>query len=280
MPEQSSHAAWTRRPAARRSNRGRKLEKGASAEERRLERELRLALAQDGFVLHYQPRVALASGAITGGEAMIRWPHRRRGTIAPSLFLPVAERSLLGAEISGWALRTACFEAAAWPDGASVTVNVSPRHLASGAVLGHVAEALESSGLSAERLELDIPELALLDTGTELLLALAALRDAGVGVACDNFGAAHGSVEVLRRLPLTALKLDRALIRGLPGDPEDAALVRALIQGGHALGCKLVACGLETAAQRGFLADAGCDEAHGHLFSPPLPAAALAAQLG
>lgn len=278
MPDQSSDAAPDRRPAARASRHREQGEKGASAEERRLQRELRQALSQHGFALHYQPQIALAAGATTGGEALIRWPHRR-GMIAPSLFLPVAERSALGAEIGGWVVRNACIQAARWPEGAGVAVNVSPRHLASGALLGHVAEALESSGLSAERLELDIPEFALLKNGTELLLALAALRDVGVGIACDNFGAAHGSIAMLRRLPLTAIKLDRALIRALPGDPADAAIVRALIQGGHALGLKLVACGLETAAQRAFLTEAGCDEAYGNLFSPPLSAEAIAARL-
>ena len=279
MPDQSSHAEQNEGPGARRSPQG-GGHKGDSAEQRRLERELRLALAQHGFCLHYQPQIALPSGATTGGEALIRWPHRRRGMISPSLFLPVAERSALGTEIGRWVLRTACADAADWPEGAIVGANVSPRHLASGALLSDVAEALEQSGLAAERLDLDIPESALLGLDTDLLLTLAALRDAGVGIACDNFGASHGSVEVLRRLPLTALKLDRTLIRALPGDPDDAAIVRLLIQGGHALGLKLVACGLETAAQRAFLAEAGCDEAHGHLFSPPLTTAALAARLG
>lgn len=273
MPGQSSDVVQD--PATS----GAATRKGESAEERQLQRELRLALSENGLVLQYQPQIALASGALTGGEALIRWPHRRRGLIAPSLFLPVAERSSLAADIGGWVLHTACIEAAGWPEAATVAVNVSPRHLAGGALLGHVAEALESSGLAAERLELDIPELACLELGTELLLALAALRDLGVGVACDNFGAGHGSIEVLRRLPLSAVKLDRALIRGLPADPEDAAIVRALIQSGHALGCKLTACGVETAAQRAFLAEAGCDEAHGHLFSPPLAPKALAARL-
>ncbi|MBV9756720.1 MAG: EAL domain-containing protein [Alphaproteobacteria bacterium] len=279
MPQQSSHAARNRRPVARQSHRRRGAERVESADERRLERELRLALAHNGFVLHYLPQVALASGATTGGEALLRWWHRRRGMIAPSLFLPVAERSGLGVEIGGWVLRTACVEAAGWPQPATLAVNVSPRHLASGALLTHVGEALESSGLPADRLELDIPESVLLEVGAELLLALAALRDVGVGVACDGFGAGHGSIEVLRRLPLTTIKLDRSLIRALPADPEDAAIVRALIQGGHAFGCKLVAGGIETLAQRQFLAEAGCDEAHGHLFGPPLAGRGFAARL-
>ena len=101
-----------------------------SMERRRLEQELRHTLSQDGFVLHYQPQIALASGAIAGGEALLRWPHRKRGMVAPGLFLPIAERSALGSHIGGWVLRTACVEAATWPDSAVVAVNVSPRHLA------------------------------------------------------------------------------------------------------------------------------------------------------
>ena len=250
-----------------------------ATERRRLEQELRHTLSLDGFVLLYQPRIALASGAIVGGEALIQWPHRRRGVVAPGLFLPVAERSALGSHIGGWVLRTACVEAATWPAPATVAVNVSRRHLGDGSVLGHVAEALRVSGLVAERLELEIPEPALLDVDLDVLLMLAALRDLGIGIAFDDFGAGYASLGVLRQLPLTAVKLDRALIRSVPANREDAAIVGALVESGHALGLRVAAAGVEAEVQRDFLRDLGCDEGQGHLFSQVLTSEALCARL-
>jgi len=251
---------------------------GGVMERRRLEQELRHMLSLDGFVLHYQPRIVLASGAITGGEALIRWPHRKRGMVAPGLFLPVAERSALGSHIGGWVLRTACVEAATWPATATVAVNVSPRHLGAGSLLEHVAEALQVSSLAAERLELEIPEPALLDVDLDGLLTLAALRDLGIGIAFDNFGAGYASLGVLRQLPLTAVKLDQALIRSVAANREDAAIVGALAQIGHALGLKVIAAGIEAEVQRDFLRDLGCDEGQGHLFSQALTSKALYAR--
>jgi EAL domain-containing protein (putative c-di-GMP-specific phosphodiesterase class I) len=252
---------------------------GEAMERRRLEQELRHTLSLDGFVLHYQPLIVLATGAVTGGEALIRWPHRKRGMVAPGLFMPVAERSALGSHIGGWVLRTACIEAATWPVTATIAVNVSPRHLGDGSLLGHVAEALQLSGLPAERLELEIPEPALLDADLDVLLTLAALRDLGIGIAFDNFGAGYASFGVLRQLPLTAVKLDRAFIRSAPADREDAAIVRAIVEAGHALGLKVAAAGIEAASQRDFLRDLGCHEGQGHLFSQALPSQALRARL-
>lgn len=252
----------------------------ATLERRRLEQELRHALSQDGFVLNYQPSVQLASGTTVGGEALLRWPHRRRGLVAPGLFLPVAERSALATHIGGWVLRAACVEAATWPAKATVTVNVSPRHLADGALLEHLAEALHVSGLDSERLELDLPEPALLEAPEEVLLTLAALRDLGVAIAVDNFGSGYASLGVLRRLPLTAIKLDRSLIRTLPDDSDDAAIVRAVAESAHGLGLEVAAGGIETAAQRDFLAQVGCDQGQGHLFSQALSSADLRARLG
>lgn len=252
---------------------------GDAVERRRLEQELRHALSLDGFVLHYQPRIALASGAIGGGEALIRWPHRKRGVVAPGLFLPVAERSALGSHIGSWVLRTACLEAATWATTATVAVNVSPRHLGDRTLLEHVAAALQVSGLAAERLELEIPEPALLDMDLDVLLALAALRDLGIGIAFDNFGAGYASLGALRQLPLTAVKLDQTLIRSVPANREDAAVVEALVETGHALGLKVAAAGVEAEVQLGFLRELGCDEGQGHLFSQALTSEALRARL-
>lgn len=241
-------------------------------EQRRLRRDLVDATGRFAFVLHFQPRVSLGSGRPTGAEALIRWPHRRRGTVSPREFIPLAEATGLAVPIGGWVLETACAEAVTWPDTAVLSVNVSAGQLADDVLLGQVAAALELSALPAERLELELTERTLIDMGTETLLTLSAIRDLGVGLALDDFGTGFASLALLKRLPLTAMKLDRTLVRALPGDREDAAIVRAVIATGHALGLSVVAEGIETEGQRAFLAGCGCDEGQGHLFSQPVPA--------
>jgi EAL domain-containing protein (putative c-di-GMP-specific phosphodiesterase class I) len=238
-----------------------------AAERRRLEHDLRQSLAQDGFELHYQPRIGLGAGVAVGAEALLRWRRRFHASAPPALLLPLVERSGLATHLGGWVLRRASAEAASWPGNAIVSVNIFPHHLAGGAVLDDVAAALDASGLPPERLELEFSERALLDPGFEVPLILAALLDIGVGIALDGFGAGHASLAVPLRLPLSAIKLDRLLIRSVPYAAEDAAIVRALIELAHALGLKVVAMGLESPAQRSFLAGAGCDEAQGCLVS-------------
>jgi EAL domain-containing protein (putative c-di-GMP-specific phosphodiesterase class I) len=242
-----------------------------SGNERWLHRGLTAAVANGGFVLHYQPRISLADGRQVGAEALIRWPHRKRGYISPSTFIPVAERTGHIIRIGGWVLETACKEAARWDEGC-VSVNVSARQLADHALVGHVAHALECSGLEPELLELELTESMLLEVSRETLLTLSAIRDLGVGLALDDFGTGFASLAMLRRLPLTAMKLDRSLVRELPGSFEDAAIVRAIVQTGHALGLTVVGEGIETESQRSFLASTGCEEGQGALFSPAVPA--------
>ncbi|MBV9736146.1 MAG: EAL domain-containing protein [Acidisphaera sp.] len=250
-----------------------------AADRRRLDQDLRHALAQGQFVLHFQPRVAVGTGRPVGAEALIRWPHRKRGMVSPATFLPVAERSGLITRIGAWVVQTACTEAMTWPARCSVSVNVSARQLVDAALLDHVAAALDASGLPPERLELELAESMLVDVGLDTLLTLSAVRDLGVGVALDDFGTGYASLASLKRLPLTVLKLDRSLVRGLPDDAEDRAIVRAVIEAGHALGLTIVAEGIETEAQRVFLAECGCDEAQGYLFSHPLPTERLRIRL-
>jgi EAL domain-containing protein (putative c-di-GMP-specific phosphodiesterase class I) len=242
-----------------------------AAARRRLEQDLRQAVARGELVLHYQPRLALGSGAITSAEALLRWPHRRRGMVPPNVFIPVAEQSDLIVAIGGYVLETACREALTWPVGASVSVNVSARQLEGAALLEQVARALEVSGLPPERLELELTESMLVEGSVETLLLLSAIRDLGVGLALDDFGTGYASLSMLKRLPLTVMKLDRSLVRDLPGDREDAAICRAVVETGHALGLVMVAEGIETEAQRSFLAGIGCDEGQGWLFAPALP---------
>ncbi len=250
-----------------------------AAQRRRLLRDLEAATHDGAFVLQYQPLLSLESGRLTGAEALPRWPHRRRGPIPPSVFTPLAEQSGLITAIGGWALRTACKAASGWPAGAGVWVTVSPRQLADQALLRQIAEALEESGLEPERLEIALAETTLMAVDVETLLTLSAIRDLGVGLALDDFGTGFASLSLLKRLPLTVMKLDRAMVRDLPRDREDAAIVRAVITAGHALGLSVVAEGIETGQQLAFLTAAGCDHGQGFLFGPPLPPERMAARL-
>lgn len=252
---------------------------GEAATVRRLERELRAATAAGAFTLHYQPRLSLATGEIEANEALIRWPDRKRGMIPPNTFIPIAERSDLINLIGAWVLVEACTEAVGWGK-FNLSVNVSARQLQSGVLPVQLAMALEHSGLPPDRLELELTESMLVDGSTDTLLALSAIRDLGVGLALDDFGTGFASLSMLKRLPLTVMKLDRSLVRELPMNREDAAIVRAVIATGHAMRLTVVAEGIETEAQRAFLSGIGCDEGQGYLFSHPLPAAQLRLKLG
>jgi EAL domain-containing protein (putative c-di-GMP-specific phosphodiesterase class I) len=250
-----------------------------AADRRRMERELATATREGRLALYFQPRLRLESGRPVGAEAIIRWPHRKRGLLPQGLFLPLAERSGQTAEIGGWMLVHACLQAATWPDTTRLSVNITASHLAAPELLGQIATALERSGLAPERLELGLGEASLQDVDGDSFFVLAALRDLGVGVAVDDFGAGAASLTLLRRLPLTMLRLDRSLIRDLPGDREAIAIARSAIETGHALSLGVAAVGIETEKQRSLLADAGCDEGQGPLFSPALETGRIAARL-
>ena len=252
--------------------------RGLASDRRRIEQDLRQALLARTLTLHFQPRYSLANRHCFGAEALLRWPHRKRGLISPAVFLPIAERSELIVQLGGWVLSQACRTAAHWPApskgtlGSIISVNIAARQLHGAALLGQLAAALDASGLDAERLELEFTESMLIDGDPDILLALAAIRDLGVGIALDDFGTGYASLAMLKRLPLTALKLDRSLIRDLPDDEEDAAIVRAVVQTAHVMGMAVAAEGIETEGQYRFLASIGCDQGQGFLLSPPLPA--------
>lgn len=245
-----------------------------AVQRRQLDRDLRRAVSQGDLVVHYQPRWSLATGAITGAEALVRWPDRRRGLVPPNEFIPAAERSGLIHALGRWVLREACTEALGWP-GLTVSVNVSARQLREGMLLDQLGVALAESGLAPERLELEFAEGVLLECDTDLLLTLCALRDLGVRIALDDFGSDCASLSMLKRLPLTTMKLDRFLVRELPRSREEASIVYAAIGAGHAMGLTIVAEGVEMEAQRALLSGLGCDEAQGYLFSRPVPSAIL-----
>jgi EAL domain-containing protein (putative c-di-GMP-specific phosphodiesterase class I) len=226
--------------------------------------ELRQAAQAKGFVLQFQPRLALSDGALRAVQAQLRWPRRRGGISAPSALLPLLEESGLAASAEAWALQEACRAALGW-DAAPVALALAGGSLRDGGLLDHIGRALAASRLQAERLEITLPAFALDVGGDDALLALAALRDRGVAVGLDAFGGSSACLMALMRLPLTAVKLDRCLVRDLPHNRDAAALARAAIDFAHTLGITTIATGLETAAQLKWLRQAGCDEAQGSL---------------
>jgi EAL domain-containing protein (putative c-di-GMP-specific phosphodiesterase class I) len=244
--------------------------RAAATDRKRVEQDLRQALLRDQFTLHYQPRIALDRGLQVGAEASIRWPHRKRGMISPSASIAIAERSELMTQIGAWALNTACCEASSWCNNNIVWVSIAQRQLESENLADQVGLALEMSGLPPERLGLQFSEGMLLNVSMDTLLTLSAIRDLGVGLVLDDFGGLHGSLAMLRRLPMTVLKLHQTLTHNLPHDREDAAIVLAVTGAARALDITVVAAGVETEQQRAFLSGIGCNEAQGHLFSTPL----------
>ena len=229
---------------------------------RRLRQELRQAAQAHAFTLAYQPRVNLADGQLYGVEAQLRWP-RRRGAMSPaSAFMPLLAEWGLAQEVADWSLTEACRQATAW-EKALLCVVVPGASLQDGSLLAQVGTALSESGLVADRLEIAITETALAGDSMEVLLGIAALRDLGVGMALDGFGGASADLMTLKRLPLTALKLDRSLVRDVPLDREASAVVLAAIDFAHALDITVVGCGVDSAEQRAFLRRAGCDQAQG-----------------
>lgn len=254
----------------------------AATARRRLRRKLGHAAENNDMAMLFQPRIALASGRIIGAEAMISWPDRRNGPPRPPRPLKLAEQIDECPRIGAWALRAACIACAeTLPAPASwcVSINISARQLAEGALLGQIAEALEHSGLPGERLELELSEPMLHDVSLDALLTLSAVRDLGISLSIDEFGTGFTSLALLRRLPVTAIKLDPSLLHAVPHGHDDSAILRALIQAGHALGLEIIADGVRNEAQRGFLAGMGCEGGQGSLFGPAMSLAPFQAEL-
>ena len=247
---------------------------------RRLERDLRQALEQGDFVLHYQPQLDLASGRLVGAEALVRWNHPERGLVPPGEFIPAAEANGLIRPLGAWVLREACRQATAWRERGwdlSVAVNLSPAQLRHRQLLPLIGVALEAAGLEPARLELEITEGVLMENveqqGDGLLRGLTA---DGVRLALDDFGIGYSSLAYLRHLPVKTIKIDRSFVRDLGQDPDALALVRAIVSLGHSLRKRVVAEGIENATQLALLRELGCDEAQGYYIARPLNAAQFA----
>ncbi len=238
--------------------------------------DLGLALQRGEFVLHYQPQVDLASGALVGFEALVRWQHPLRGLVSPLEFITVAEESGLIVPLGAWVLRQACVDAVIWPAHLRVAVNMSAVQFSQADVLAVVDSALQHSGLPSSRLELEITESTLMQDSQVGLAVLQSLRAKGVRVALDDFGTGYSSLAYLRSFPLDKLKIDRSFISILDNadnDPSAAAIVQTIIQLARALQLDTNAEGVETASQFAQLRRMGCAQAQGYLIAKPMDAA-------
>ncbi|MGL3606194.1 putative bifunctional diguanylate cyclase/phosphodiesterase [Rhizobium sp. G187] len=235
--------------------------------------ELRLALRHGELELYYQPLVELASRRILGFEALIRWNHPERGLLQPSMFLPSLEQSSLSAEIGWWTIDEACRMAAkvnAKGANLKIAVNLFPTQFRAHNLRDRVIAAVQRHGIAPEWLELEVTEEVTLNNDEASLQTLNAMRDAGVGVAFDDFGTGYASLSSLQRYPLTTLKIDRAFISDIQTRPSDAAITRALVAMSHEMGLSTVAEGIETEAQEAVLLEMGCTQGQGYLYGRPM----------
>ena len=241
-----------------------------------LEADLKQALVQGSFEVHYQPVLDLAGDVVTGCEALLRWRHPDRGIISPAEFIPVAEETGLIVELGEWVLRKACADAVKWPEQIKLAVNVSPLQFKSGTLALRVAAALAETGLSPDRLELEITEAVLIRDDEEALSVLHQLRDLGVRIALDDFGTGYSSLSYLRRFPFDKVKIDRSFVRDIAEAEGSSPIIEAVVHMALARCMTTTAEGVETEEQRDILRKLGCNEMQGFLFSPAVPVERLA----
>jgi EAL domain-containing protein (putative c-di-GMP-specific phosphodiesterase class I) len=241
-----------------------------------MENDLRRAVERQEFVLHYQPKADLATGEITGVEALIRWHCPGRGLVPPDRFIGALEDSALILPVGAWALRRACADLASWDDAGlppiNMAVNLSARQFRQPFLARFVQDTLRDQGLPPQRLELELTESLLLEDNAATRDVLGALAALGVRVAMDDFGTGHSSLSYLKRFDIDTLKIDQSFVAELPHDDEDLAIAAAIIAMGRSLQMRVVAEGVETEAQAECLGLLGCDEVQGYLLSRPLPA--------
>ncbi len=257
----------------------------AASERLLLERELRVALEQSQFELHYQPQFAADAGDFVrplAVEALIRWRHPQRGLVPPDRFIPLAEESGLIEAIGDWVLHEACRQLAEWKlEGIGprrMAVNISAHQLRNADLVERIGDILRHHRLAHDELELEITESVAMSDPASAIEQLEALRRLGVMLAIDDFGTGYSSLAYLKRLPIQVLKLDRAFVRDIENDENDAAISAATLALAHSLGLMVVAEGIETEGQSRFLRAHGCDLLQGYLYGRPEPAAALAAR--
>ena len=251
----------------------------AISERLELENSLRHALEREEFRVYYQPRIDVASGRIVGAEALIRWDCPGKGIVPPDSFISIAEETGLIIPIGQWILREACRQNSAWRRAGlppiAVSVNLSPIQFRHTGLVDSVADALADSGLDPASLELEVTESFVMHDAERINVAMQSLKALGVDIAVDDFGTGYSSLSYLKRFPVDRLKVDKSFVRDIDSDPDDAAIVRAIITLGHALNLRVVAEGVETAAHLDYLKLHGCDEVQGYYFSRPVPASHL-----
>jgi diguanylate cyclase (GGDEF)-like protein/PAS domain S-box-containing protein len=244
-----------------------------------LEADLHQALRKGEFELHYQPLVNLAQGCISGFEALIRWRHPERGLLCSDTFIPVAEAMGLIVPMGKWILSRACMDAASWPEGLKVAVNLSAAQFSDSGLTDAVAVALATSRLAPGRLELEITESLLLRDTEDSVAVLHRLRASGVSISMDDFGTGYSSLSYLLKFPIDKVKIDRSFVLAMDERPEGAAIIRAIAGLCQTLGLATTVEGIETPEQMRQVASQGCTEGQGYLFSPPRPAADIPAML-
>jgi diguanylate cyclase (GGDEF)-like protein/PAS domain S-box-containing protein len=241
----------------------------------RLEVELRHAIQENQFILHYQPQV-VDGGMVTGAEALVRWMHPERGMVPPIQFIALAEDSGLIKPLGQWVLTRACEQLTAWASNPvlshlTLAVNVSILQFREASFVAGVVAVLQKTGANPARLKLEITESLLADNVQEIIDKMVALKAHGVGFSLDDFGTGYSSLSYLKRLPLDQLKIDQSFVRDIMTDPNDAAIARTVVALAHSLGLGVIAEGVETVEQRDFLASANCHAYQGYYFSRPLP---------
>jgi diguanylate cyclase (GGDEF)-like protein len=239
-----------------------------------LERDLREALAGGEMAVYFQPMIDIATNEIAAFEALARWHHPLRGWVSPAEFIPIAEEVGLIDSLGRWVLKTACNEAARWPEYLKVSVNISPIQFRTPGLIQWVQEALQQTGLSANRLELEITESVILHEDPETIATLRTLREFGISISMDDFGTGYSSLSGLRSFPFDKIKLDRSFVRDSIDRPDCAAIVRAVAELGRSLGMMTTAEGIETVEQLENIRRLGYTHAQGFLFSPAVHAGA------
>ncbi|WP_426129087.1 EAL domain-containing response regulator [Pseudomonas sp. DWP1b1] len=246
---------------------------------RDLESALRQAVERNEFIVHYQPKVELATGQLCALEALLRWDRPGHGAVSPAVFVPVLESLGLIVAVGRWVIEAVCQQIAAWQRSAigavEVSVNVSGHQLIEGDLIADIARILAQTGVEPHWLEVELTEGSLMENTQHTIASLQRLHAMGVKISIDDFGTGYSSLAYLRRFPIDTLKIDIAFIREVTSNPQDAAITRTIIELAHSLNLRVVAEGVETQAQLAFLKDAGCDQIQGYLFSRPLPVATL-----
>ncbi len=249
-----------------------------------LESDLRHALEQQQFVLHYQPQLLADGQTLTGVEALLRWQHPVRGLVPPCDFIPALEELGLVVEVGDWVITEACRQIAQWQAQGravpKVSVNLSARQFADGKLAQRIATILLASGIAPACLELELTESILMQDVGEAMRMLDSLKQLGPSIAIDDFGTGYSSLNYLKQFPIDVLKIDRSFVDGLPDGEQDGQIARAIIAMAHSLGLSVIAEGVENQAQLDFLREHGCDEVQGFYLGRPIPASAWVAPAG